>query len=119
MTTMSEQSIRNGALLKSGTPSPNPWDLTLSGQNGWHYNEGTRTEDRAPQGCDPSAASSAGMARAVVMLQPPEHTDSDPSEANLLRTNIGLDKGVHLTVAGPVAFPGYAIPPQPLCYSRG
>src|SRR5450631_4797201 len=23
------------------------------------------------------------------------HTDSDPSEANLLRTNIGLDKGVH------------------------
>jgi hypothetical protein len=35
------------------------------------------------------------MARAVVMLQPPEHTDSDPSEANLSRTNIGLDKGVH------------------------
>src|SRR5450631_3944445 len=27
-----------------------------------------------PQGCDPSAASSAGMARADVMLQPPEHT---------------------------------------------
>jgi len=81
-------------LLKSGTPSPNPWDLTLSGQNGWHYNEGTRTEYRAPQGCDPSAASSAGMARAVVMLQPPEHTDSDPSEANLLRTDIGLDGSI-------------------------
>src|SRR5450755_3175269 len=26
------------------------------------------------------------------------HTDPDPSEANLLRTNIGLDKGVHFTI---------------------
>ncbi len=25
----------------------------------------------------------------------PKHTDSDPSEVNLLRTKIGLDKGVH------------------------
>ena len=62
MTTMAEQS-GNDALLKSGTLSPNPWDLTLSGQNDWQYNQGTRTEDKAPQGCDPSAASSAGMAR--------------------------------------------------------
>jgi hypothetical protein len=59
---MTEQSIRNAALPKSGTLSPNPWDLTLSGQNGRRYNTGTRTEDRAPQGCDPSAASGAGMA---------------------------------------------------------
>ena len=63
LTTMTEQSIRNGALLNSGTLSPNPWDLTLSGQNGWLYTGGTRTEDRAPQGCDLSADSSAGMAR--------------------------------------------------------
>jgi hypothetical protein len=57
---MTEPSIRNEALLKSGTLSPHPWDLTLSGQNGWFYT-GTRTEDRAPQGCDLSADSSAGM----------------------------------------------------------
>src|ERR1700688_3996191 len=50
------------ASLNSGTLSPNPWDLTLSGQNGWPYTEGTRTEDKAPQGCDLSTASSAGMA---------------------------------------------------------
>jgi len=25
----------------------------------------------------------------------PKHTDFDPSEANLLRAKIGLDKGVH------------------------
>jgi hypothetical protein len=49
-------------LPNSGTLSPNPWDLSLSGQNGWPYTEGTRTEDKAPQGCDLSAASSAGMA---------------------------------------------------------
>src|SRR5664279_6623671 len=31
---MTGQTIRKGALLNSGTPSPNPWDLTLWGQNG-------------------------------------------------------------------------------------
>ena len=60
MTTMA---MRKGAWLQSGTLSPNPWDLTLSGQNVWSKLEDTRTEDRAPQGCDPSAASRAGMAR--------------------------------------------------------
>src|SRR5271170_729983 len=71
---MSEQSIRNVALLKSGTLSPNPWGLTLSGQNGRRYNTGTRTEDRAPQGCDPSAASGAGTAGAAAMLRSPNNT---------------------------------------------
>ena len=64
MTPMARPVIRNGALLNSGTLSPNPWDLTLSGQNTcWRYTEGARTEDKAPQGCDLSADSSAGMAR--------------------------------------------------------
>src|SRR6266566_9334254 len=95
---MTEQSTRNEPLLKSGTLSPNPWDLTLSGQNGWSYTGGTRTEDRAPQGCDPSAASSAGMATGDFDAEAaPKHTDFDPSEANLLRAKIGLDKGVHFT----------------------
>jgi hypothetical protein len=70
---MDEQSTRKAALLKPGTLSPNPWDLTPSGQNGWRYNEGTRTEDKAPQGCDLSAASSAGMAGAAAMLRPPQN----------------------------------------------
>ncbi len=95
---MTEQSTRNEPLLKSGTLSPNPWDLTLSGQNGWSYTGGTRTEDRAPQGCDPSAASSAGMATGDFDAEAaPKHTDFDPSEANLLRAKIGLDKGVHFS----------------------
>ena len=74
MTTMTGQSIRKGALLNSGTLSPNPWDLTLSGQNVWPYTGGTRTEDKAPRGCDLRAGSAAGMARAAAMLRPPQNT---------------------------------------------
>src|ERR1700685_711767 len=59
---------RNQALLDSGTLSPNPWDLSLSGQNGWLYTGGTRTEDKAPQGCDLSAE----MATAASMPRPPK-----------------------------------------------
>ena len=60
---MASQTKRKGALTNSGTLSPNPWDLSLSGQNVWLYTGGTRTEDKAPQECDLSADSSAGMAR--------------------------------------------------------
>jgi hypothetical protein len=63
MMTMTGPTKRNGALLNAGTLSPNPWDLSLSGQNVGLYTGGTRTEDKAPQGCDLSADSSAGMAR--------------------------------------------------------
>src|SRR5438045_3235012 len=66
---MSGKATRKGALLNSGTLSPNPWDLTLSGQNVRPKLEGTRTEDKAPQGCDLSAASSAGMAGATSISQ--------------------------------------------------
>jgi hypothetical protein len=72
-----------------------PWDLARSGQNGWLYNTETRMEDKAPQGCGLSAASSAGMARAADAAAAPKQTDSDPSEVNLLRAKFGLDKGVH------------------------
>src|SRR5450759_5336613 len=54
---------RKRASVESGTLSPNPWDLTLCSQNVWVTLGGTRTEDRAPQVCDSSAGSRAGMAR--------------------------------------------------------
>src|SRR5450756_1648225 len=54
---------RKRAPVESGTLSPNPWDLTLCSQNVWVTLGGTRTEDRAPQVCDLSAGSRAGMAR--------------------------------------------------------
>jgi hypothetical protein len=95
---MTEQPISNGALLKSGTLSPNPWDLTPSGQNGGAYTGGSRTEDKAPQGCDPSAASTAGMATGGFDADAAPNANSDPSNINLLRTRNGLDNGVHFTV---------------------
>jgi hypothetical protein len=58
---MNRNAKRKGASLNPGTLSPNPWDLSLSGQNVWLYTEDTRTEDKAPQGCDLSADLSAGM----------------------------------------------------------
>jgi hypothetical protein len=92
---MTGRSKRTTALLNSGTLSPNPWDLSLSGQNGWPYTEGTRTEDKAPQGCDLSAASSAGMAGGGVDPDAPPNQHQDPSNFNLLRAQNGLDNGVH------------------------
>jgi hypothetical protein len=49
--------------LNAVTLSPNPWDLTLSGQNHFNYTETTWPEDMAPQGCDQSAEPRAGMAQ--------------------------------------------------------
>src|ERR1039457_1324190 len=94
MTTMTEQSIRNGSLLNSGTLSPNPWDLTHSGQNDRLYNRGIRTEDRAPQGCDPSAASSAGMATGGFDAEAAQNTQT-PTRPRLTYSgpNLVLTKG--------------------------
>jgi hypothetical protein len=95
---------RKIASSDSGTLSPNPWDLTLSRQNVWCTVEGTRTEDRAPQGCDPSAASRAGMARdGFDAGAVPKTTKQTPPDISLLRAKNGLDNGVH--------FKGYAAPP--------
>jgi hypothetical protein len=96
---MDEQSTRKAALLKPGTLSPNPWDLTPSGQNGWRYNEGTRTEDKAPQGCDLSAASSAGMAGAAAMLRPPQNIQIQTRQRlTYCRPNLVLTMGSTLGV---------------------
>ncbi len=90
---MSRQSTRKRASVKSGTPSPNPWDLTLSGQNGWPYTEGTRTEDKAPQGCDLSAGSSAGMATGGSDVEAALNSNSDPSNLTYCGPKLVLTKG--------------------------
>jgi hypothetical protein len=94
---MPVQTIRKRALPNSGTLSPNPWDLSLSGQNGWPYTEGTRTEDKAPQGCDLSAASSAGMAAGGFDKDAALSLNQDSPGFSLLPAHFGLDKGVHFT----------------------
>ena len=106
---MTGRSKRKTALLNSGTLSPNPWDLSLSGQNGWPYTEGTRTEDKAPQGCDLSAASSAGMAVGGVDPDAAPNQHPDPSNINLLRAQNGLDNGVHRTYRSPLLLALYGV----------
>ena len=93
---MARPAKRKGASLNPGTLSPNPWDLSLSGQNVWHYTGDTRTEDKAPQGCDLSADSSAGMATGGFDAEAAQNSNSDPSKISLLRAKNGLDNGVHL-----------------------
>ena len=97
MPTEPDRSTRNSALLKSGTLSPNPWDLTLSGQNDWPYSESTRTEDKAPQGCDLSAAAGAGMATGGSEAGAAQNSKPDPLSVSLLPNQIGLDTGVHFS----------------------
>jgi hypothetical protein len=47
-------------LLYSGTLSPNPWDLSLSGQNGWFTLEALERKTGRRRDAAPSADSSAG-----------------------------------------------------------
>lgn len=89
-----EQVIRKGALLDSGTPSPNPWDLSLSRQNDCFTLRALarkirlrRDATRAPmQGPEWQGAASP----AALKLKP-----KTPSSLSLLPTNNGLDNGVH------------------------
>lgn len=52
---------RKRPCFEMGAPPPNPRDFSLSRQNDQSYNQSAGAEDRAPQRCDPSAASSAEM----------------------------------------------------------
>jgi hypothetical protein len=88
---MAVTAMREKAWLNSGTLSPNPWDLTLSGRNVWPYNQGVRTEDRAPQGCAPSADSNAGISQGGFDLEAVQNTTLDPLNINLFKADFGLD----------------------------
>src|SRR5216683_4411174 len=68
-----------GTFFELGALPPVPRDLSLWGQNVGKYNARTGAEDRATQGCDPSAVSSAGMAGAASAApksQPKRHAET-------------------------------------------
>ncbi len=93
------RTIRKEALIDSGTPSPNPWDLSLSARmDGLHSKYWT--EDRAPQGCDPSAVSRAGMARGGGCGGRPNTRTKTPPSISLFKANNGHDNGVHFMDQG-------------------
>ena len=95
---MARVADRTGALLKSGTLSPNPWDLPLYGQNVWRYTGGTRTEDRAPQGCDLSADSSAGMAQGGFDIEAAPNQNQTRRISAYCRPKMVLTKGSTLPI---------------------
>ena len=89
---MTGRTLRKGALLDSGTPSPNPWDLSLSRQNvcstmkALERRIGLRRDaTRAPiQGPEWQGAGSHSRPK-----------NSTPPGISLLRAKNGLDNGVH------------------------
>jgi len=92
---MTGLTIRKGALLNSGTPSPNPWDLAHSRQNGCSTlkalerriglrRDATRAPIQAPEW------HGAGSQSRPKKLKP-----KTPPDISLLRAKNGLDNGVH------------------------
>src|ERR1700688_1349862 len=100
MTMMASKAKRKGASLNPGTLSPNPWDLSLSGQNVWHYTGDTRTEDKAPQGCDLSADLSAGMITGGCHAKAAQTQIQTRPRLAYCRPKLVLTKGSTLIVTG-------------------
>src|ERR1035438_7886040 len=90
--------IRKKALIDSGTLSPNPWDLPLSGQNGWPTLKALERRTGLRRGCDPSADSNAGTARGGCCRGRLNTTPTTSSGLSLFRAKNGLDNGVHFRV---------------------
>ena len=96
--------IRNRDIAQGGVSATDHFGFIAFGPECLVYTGNTRTEkcafnscdNRAPQGCDLSADSRAGMARGGCdVASALKHTDSDMFEVNLLKAKFGLDKGVH------------------------
>ena len=79
----------------SGTPSPNPWDLPLSRQNGWIKLE--TLERRIGLRRDATRAPIPGpeWQRGGLAKPPPKLNPTTPLDISLLRAKNGLDNGVH------------------------
>ena len=84
-------------MLNSGTPSPNPWDLTLLRQNVCFILEAL--ECRIGLGGDATRApiQEPEWQGAASMPTPSHYTKSDPPDISKLKAKNGLDKGVHFT----------------------
>ena len=81
---------------RGGQP-PRPRDLALCSRNSSAYNECARAEDKATQGCDLSADSSAETAG---RLRPPQNPTDKFTYRFLYKFegHFGLDNGVHLSL---------------------
>ena len=92
---MTGTTIRKGALPASGTPSPNPWDLTLWRQNGCSTLE--ELERRIGLRRDATRAPIQGPEwhGAAFHSRPQNLKPKTPPNISLLRAKNGLDNGDH------------------------
>ena len=74
---MSRSAIKERSILELGDSVPEPLGFNALAPECLVYTEGTCTEDRAPQGCDPSADARAGMARGGSSNARPKHSTQD------------------------------------------
>src|SRR5580658_2169605 len=86
---------RTGALLNSGTPSPNPWDLTHSRQNVCSTLKAL--ERRIGLRRDATRAPLQGPEWQGAASPPPQTQTPTSSDLSLLTAQNGLDNGVHFT----------------------
>jgi hypothetical protein len=87
--------LRKGALLNSGTPSPNPWDLTLSRLNVCSTLKAL--ERRIGLRRDATRAPIQRPEWQGAASPPPQTQTQTPPDLSLLTAKIGLDNGVHFT----------------------
>jgi hypothetical protein len=85
--------LRKEALLHSGTPSPNPWDLTLSRLNVCSTLKAL--ERRIGLRRDATRAPIQGPEWQGAASPPPQTQTQTPPDLSLLTTKNGLDNGVH------------------------
>ena len=84
---------RKGALLNSGTPSPNPWDLTLSRLNVCSTLKAL--ERRIGLRRDATRAPIQRPEWQGAASPPPQTQTQTPPDLSLLTIKNGLDNGVH------------------------
>jgi hypothetical protein len=85
--------LRKGALLNSGTPSPNPWDLTLSRLNVCSTLKAL--ERRIGLRRDATRAPIQRPEWQGAASPPPQTQTQTPPDLSLLTAKNGLDNGVH------------------------
>ena len=88
LTAKGKTEIRNGDIAQGGVSAPDHFGFIAFGPECLVYTGSTRTEDRAPQGCDLSADSRAGMARGGFDTEAAPNSKQDPPILSLLPTKI-------------------------------
>ena len=84
--------------MNSGTLSPNPWDLTLSRQNGWLTLEELERRTGLRRDATRAPIQRPEWQGAASMPRLSHRNNSDPPDISKLMAKNGLDNGVHFSI---------------------